>query len=147
MNEVSLFRLYVLRAMYLLLVVGIGTMILPLLLDAPESAEHFRGVTWCLLISIALLSLVGVRHPLRMLPILFFEFTWKAVWLLAVGVPLWRSGQLEGAYLETWYANLFGVAIVPLAIPWGWVWRTYVRAPGDRWRNAKRAEAVPAPSR
>jgi len=24
--------------------------------------------------------------------------------------------------------------IFPLVIPWGYVWRHYVKAPGDRWR-------------
>ena len=28
--------------------------------------------------------------------------------------------------------------LVPLALPWGYVFRHYVRAPGDRWR-ARRA--------
>ena len=45
----SIFRLYVLRVTYLLIVVGVGAMIWPLLLDAPETVDHFRGVTWCLL--------------------------------------------------------------------------------------------------
>ena len=73
MHEVSTFRLYVLRATYLLLVVGVGLMIWPLLLDAPEEVEHFRGVTWCLLSTVAALAIVGLRHPLRMLPLLMFS--------------------------------------------------------------------------
>jgi len=88
MNEVSVFRLYVLRATYLLLVVGVGTMIWPLLLDSPETAEHFRGVTWCLLSTVALLALLGLRYPLKMLPLLFFELTWKATWVIAIGLPV-----------------------------------------------------------
>ena len=44
MHDVSTFRLYILRATYLLIVVGLGLTIWPLLLDAPETAEHFRGV-------------------------------------------------------------------------------------------------------
>jgi hypothetical protein len=135
MHEVSTFRLYVLRAAYLLIVVGVGLMIWPLLLDAPETVEHFRGVTWCLLSTVAVLAVVGLRYPLRMLPLLLFELLWKATWLLTIGLPLRRSGPLVGAFGETWFANVMGVVVVSLAIPWGYVVRTYLRAPGDRWTS------------
>ena len=133
MNEISIFRLYVLRATYLLVAVGLGAMLWPLLLDAPETAEHFRGVTWCLLGTVGLLALLGLRYPLKMLPLLFFELVWKATWLVTIGLPLRSSGGLEGAFRETWFANVMGLVILSLAIPWGYVFREYVREPGDRW--------------
>jgi hypothetical protein len=135
-NDVSTFRLYVLRATYLLIVVGLGAMIWPLLLNAPEAAEHFRGVTWCLLSTVALLALLGLRYPLKMLPLLFFELVWKITWLVTIGLPLRGSGPLEGAFRETWVANVFGLVIFALAIPWGYVIRRYIREPGDRWRRS-----------
>jgi hypothetical protein len=137
MNEVSIFRLYILRATYLLIVVGLGAMIWPLLLDTPETAEHFRGVTWCLLGTVALLAVLGLRYPLKMLPLLFFEFVWKTTWLVTIGFQLRSSGQLEGAFRETWFANVMGLVIFSLAIPWGYVIRKYVREPGDRWTWSK----------
>lgn len=147
MHEVSLFRLYLLRATYLLMVVGLGTTIWPLLRGAPEAVEHFRGVTWCLLGTVALLALLGLRYPLKMLPLLLFELVWKVTWLVAIGLPLRGSGQLEGAFRETWSANLLGLVIFPLVIPWGYVIRTYVREPGDRWTRAKPSTAAPDPAR
>lgn len=137
MNEVSIIRLYVLRATYLLIVVGVGAMIWPLLLDAPETAEHFRGVTWCLLSTVAVLALLGLRYPLKMLPLLFFELLWKVTWLITIGVPLRIGGQLEGAFSDTWFANVMGLIIFSLAVPWGYVVRKYIRDPGDRWSSAR----------
>jgi hypothetical protein len=139
MNEVSIFRLYALRATYLLMMVGLGVTIWPLLLDAPEAAEHFRGVTWCLLGTVALLALLGLRYPLKMLPLLFFELVWKVTWLVTIGLQLRSSGQLEGVFRETWFANVLGLVIFPLVIPWGYVIREYVREPGDRWTRSKTA--------
>lgn len=133
MNEVSIFRLYLLRATYLLIVAGVGAMIWPLLLDAPEGVEHFRGVTWCLLSTVALLALLGVRYPLKMLPLLFFELVWKVTWLVTIGLPLRSAGQLDGAFRETWFANVMGLVIFSLAIPWGYAIRKFAREPGDRW--------------
>lgn len=137
MQEVSIVRLYVLRATYLLIVVGVGATIWPLLLDAPHTAEHFRGVTWCLLGTVALLALLGLRYPLKMLPLLMFELLWKTTWLLTIGLPLRSAGQLDGAFGETWFANVMGLVIFSLAIPWGYVISKYVREPGDRWSSSK----------
>lgn len=136
MTEVSIFRLYVLRATYLLIVAGVGLTIWPLLLDAPEKVDHFRGVTWCLLGTVALLACLGVRYPLKMLPLLIFELVWKVTWLLAIGLPLRSTGQLVGAFSETWFANLLGIVIFPLAIPWSYVVRKYIKEPGDPWSSS-----------
>jgi hypothetical protein len=68
-----------------------------------------------------------------MLPLLFVEFAWKTVWVLAMGIPLWQSGQMDANAWETMKACLMGV-LFPLVIPWGYVWRHYVKAPSDRWR-------------
>lgn len=137
MDEVSVVRLYVLRATYLLLVVGLGTTIWPLLLGSPEAAEHFRGVTWCLLSTVALLALLGLRYPLKLLPLLVFELIWKATWLITIGLPRQSTGQLEGAFRETWFATLMGLVIFALAIPWGYLVRRYIREPGDRWSSSR----------
>lgn len=141
MNEVSALRLYVLRAAYLLVVVGLGATIWPLLLGSPEAAEHFRGVTWCLLGTVGLLALLGLRYPLKMLPLLLFELIWKATWIVAIGLPKRGAGLLEGDFAETWFANLLGLIIFTLAIPWGYVVREYLRRPGDRWTWSNRESA------
>ena len=49
--------------------------------------------------------------------------------------PLLRviADALRGVETDLTEAPL-GRALVMLAVPWGHVWRTYVAAPGDRWR-------------
>lgn len=145
MTEVSILRLYVLRATYLLIAVGLGATIWPLLLGAPEDAEHFRGVTWCLLGTVGLLALLGLRYPLKMLPLLFFELIWKTTWLVAIGLELRSTGQLVGPFSETWFANLMGLVILPLAIPWGYVVRRFVRERGDPWSVSRSTPPLPHP--
>lgn len=140
MREVSTVRLYVLRATYLLLVVGLGLTIWPLLLASPERPEHMRGVVWSVLAAVSLLALLGIRYPLRMLPLLLFELVWKSIWVLAVGLPLWSSGQLGPGTAETMRDCLLGVVFLAV-IPWPYVLKHYVRAPSDAWRGAARVAA------
>jgi hypothetical protein len=130
-GEVSLVRLYVLRATYLLLIVGIGGMVGPEILNHPVTN---RGVIAALLGGVGLLALLGLRYPLQMLPLLMFEFTWKLIWVAAYGVPQWSEGQLTPVTSEDLVNTLVGVILMPLVIPWPYVWRHYVRAPAERWR-------------
>jgi len=127
---VSLLRLYVLRATYLLLVAGLGQMILP------ELAGHeplARGVVPSLLGAVWLLAIVGLRYPLQMLPLLMFELVWKAIWLFDYGLPQWYSGQAPATFTGDVQAIVAGVILMPIVIPWGYVYQHYIKAAGDRW--------------
>lgn len=130
-DEVSLRRLYILRAAYLLLIVGLGAMIVPGIVSHSLSE---RGVIAALLGAVWLLAFVGLLHPLRMLPLLLFEFVWKLIWVLAYGLPQWSAGRLTPVTADDLTNTLVGVVLMPLVIPWPYVWRHYVRAPGARWR-------------
>ena len=144
-REVSIVRLYLLRATYLLIAVGLGIQIWPLILrSAAVPPAHMQGVVRAVLIAVSLLALLGVRYPLRLLPLLLFEFTWKAVWVLAIGFPLWRAGRLDAATGDTWTRCLFSLALFAAVIPWGHVLRHYGRAPGDRWRDGPVPQAEAA---
>jgi hypothetical protein len=130
-GEVSLVRLYVLRATYLLLIVGLG------LANMPEIFAHApmsRGVIPSLLGAIWLLAFIGLRHPLEMLPLLIFEFAWKTTWFVAYGLPQWLAGRHPPTFADDLPAILLGVVIMPVVIPWTYVWSRYVRQPGARWR-------------
>ena len=131
--EATLPRLYMLRAMYLLMAVGLGLTIWPTILNHKPEWPLWNGVGCALLGAIGLLAWVGLRHPLKMLPLLFVELAWKAIWLLAVALPLWSAGQLDPRTAET-VRDCLLVILVPIVIPWPYVWRHYVRAPGERWR-------------
>ena len=129
-DEVSTIRLYVLRAAYLLWIVGLGAMVVPQILShAPLS----RGVIESLLGGLWVLAFLGLRYPLQMLPLLIFEFVWKAIWMIAYGLPQWAAGQGPRTFADDFFNIGFGVILMPLIIPWGYVWRHYVTRPGARW--------------
>jgi hypothetical protein len=143
MTEVSTFRLYLLRAGYLFIALGLAIFELPALLH-PENLSRLDAVVLSILAGFALLVALGIRYPLKMLPLLFFEFVWKFIWLLAFGLPLLLSGRLGPETTETLTGVLLGVVLVPLVTPWGYVLEHYVRAPGARWGKREATKEQPA---
>jgi hypothetical protein len=63
-----------------------------------------------------------------------FEFAWKSIWMVAYGLPQWLSGQLPPTFAEDFFNISLGVVLMPLVIPWGYVYRHYVKQAGARWR-------------
>ena len=134
MLDVSNFRLYLLRATYLLLVVGIGFDQWPGLIHHPDTWTLMRGVVCSLLAAVSLLAILGLRYPLQMLPLLLFELVWKSIWLIAFAIPLWSAHRIDANTGETVKACLMGIVILPLVIPWPYLIAHYVKKPSDRWK-------------
>jgi hypothetical protein len=85
-----MWRLHFLRAFALLFVVT-GFFSVPRMLF--ESNLTNRGMIAGFLSSLWVMSFFALRYPLKMLPIFLFEFAWKAIWLLAFGLPQWFTGM------------------------------------------------------
>ena len=131
--DVSLFQLYLLRVAYLILAVGLAFYVWPDIIHHGR-VPVWQGLTESLLAAIQLLAILGLRYPIKMLPLLFFEITWKAVWLAAFALPLWLThSYIDAAMAEKIQACLTVVIILPL-IPWRYVFATFASQPGDRWR-------------
>jgi hypothetical protein len=129
-SEVAPWRLYLLRGGYLLIAVGMGMQMVPAFLHH-KPWELMHGVVNAMLLALVLLSVLGLRYPLKMLPLLFWEMAWKSIWLLAVALPAWRTGAMDADTWETTFACLMSVIFV-IVVPWDYVWRHFVAARGDR---------------
>jgi hypothetical protein len=142
MNRISTWRLHLLRAGYLLLVVGLGSEVWPQIFDHPSTWMLPRGIVVSMLGALSALSLLGLRYPLQMLPLLFFEMVWKTIWLISMALPLWTAGRLDAGTAETAFECLLVVIFLPI-IPWDYVFQSYVKKAGDPWwrQSAPRAPA------
>lgn len=132
MNELSLLRLYALRAGYLLLVLGLGLTIWPGMIHHDRPWTLMGGVVHCMLAAMSALAILGLRYPLQMLPLLFFEVVWKAFWLIVVALPLWSSHQMDADTQETANECLL-VLVFLVVIPWPYVLANYITKRGERW--------------
>ncbi len=136
-REVSLPHLYALRAAYLLLVVGLGTSVWPAIIHHEPWAltlSPWRGIGTSLIAALPILAIFGLRYPLRLLPLLIYEVTWKTIWLVAVALPIWLShGPIDDELAATIQACLMVLPFY-LIIPWRYVVVNFVLQPGDRWK-------------
>lgn len=133
MTQVSPIRLWVMRAMYLIMAAGLGLTIWPLIVSHGSDLPRMTGVAFALLGTIGLLSVLGLRYPLQMIPLLFFELSWKMIWLVAFAGPRWLDGTLDDGMRSTVFDTSLGIVLV-FVIPWRHVWVNYVARPGDPWK-------------
>jgi hypothetical protein len=130
--ELSVRRINLMRVGYLLMAVGLAIVKWPLLPEA-RSLPLFEGVTLCLLTAMSLLALLGLWHPVKLLPVLLFESTWKLLWLGLVALPRAASDTLDEDMTKV-LSSCTLIVVILAVTPWSHVWRTYVRSTPDRWR-------------
>src|SRR4051794_11846308 len=128
----SLWRPYVLRACYGVLGFAEGSIQLGAFLHHPHWTQA-SAAAHSFLLALALLSIVGIRYPLRMLPLLVYELLWKMIWLCGVALPLWLANQVDADTREAFFEIAPVIILIPL-LPWGYIFSEYVKKPGDRWR-------------
>ena len=131
-GDVSLFRLYTLRACYLILSLGLGIYMWPAILRHSDGFAVAHGIQLALLGGLGATAILGIRYPVRMIPLLLFELTWKAVYLLAFALPLELHHQVTEAVAEDIFSVLMVVVLIPL-IPWRHVFSHFILDRGDRW--------------
>ena len=86
------------------------------------------GIAFSLYAAYALLMLLGVRFPVRMLPLLLLQISYKLIWLIAVGYTLWSSGHLNPDAIGTvkFFASIIVLDLV--VIPCPYVFEKYAKA-------------------
>ena len=140
---VPTFKIYLLRALYVLMAVFLG-------IDAWSHIVTFEGTwdpaaaaAWSVWASYSVLALLGVIHPLRMLPLVLLEIAYKLIWLVVVAFPLWSAGTLAGSAAEEMAYAFLWVVLPVIATPWRYVFETFVRR--ERRNDGSMSNAEPHP--
>ena len=67
--------------------VGRAVQTWPGIRNPPANIPHMGTVVGSGLGAVTLLAVLGIRYPLTMLPLLFFELVWNSKWVLRGGSP------------------------------------------------------------
>jgi hypothetical protein len=132
-GALPLWRLHAMRVGYAFMGIGLALVKWPQVINHAQSLPLFEGVEAVLLTAMSLLAFLGLRYPVRLLPILLFECLWKLIWLGVVALPAVAAGSVDDA-MSTVIVNCSLVVIVLAVVPWRYVWQHYAAAKGDRWR-------------
>jgi len=124
---VSTFRLYLLRLIYVGTFLFVGTNAWKEILTHSGPWDPLQGVAFSFWAAYSALMILGLRYPLKLLPLLLLQFFYKLVWLVVVAYPLWASSQLRGSSASG-LATIFVIAVVVdlVVIPWSYALRSYV---------------------
>jgi hypothetical protein len=128
------YRVNLMRVGYAVMALGLVALKWPIFIRGEAAAlPVYEGVVAALLTAMSLLAFLGLRYPVQLLPLLVFESAWKLLWLAAVAVPHLIAGDMS-AEMGRVLSSIAVVAVILAVTPWDYVWKRYVRAPGDPWR-------------
>lgn len=114
-----------LRVFYLLMAVFVATDAWNELLTHRGPWQPMSAIAYCVWATYPTLAVLGLFHPLRMLPIMLFTIGYKSLWFVFIAYPLWSAGALAGSSAEGITNAFLGLPLLMLVVPWGYVWRTY----------------------
>ena len=123
------FNIWMLRVFYFLMAAFVATDAWRTLLTHEGPWDHVRAVAWCVWATYPTLAVLGLIHPLRMLPIMFLTIGYKLLWLVFIALPLWRAGTLAGSPAEEMAKVFAWTPVLMAVVPWGYAYRTYVKWP------------------
>jgi hypothetical protein len=122
-------NIYLLRLLYVLMFFLLGKDVWTHILTHQGVWEPADAVAWCVWAAFATLAGLGILRPVKMLPIVLLEIFYKVLWLALVAYPLWSTGTLEGSSAEDITVKFLWVILPIVAVPWGYVFVTYVYTP------------------
>lgn len=117
---------------------GLGILFIPEIMKSifewPHGDPIVFGVTGSVYVSFGLLSILGLRFPLKFVPVLMLQLSYKVIWFIGVILPLLISGKFP-AY-AVFHVLIFASYIIGdlIAIPF-----PYLLSKSDT-----EAEAAPA---
>lgn len=124
-------NIYLLRLFYFLIGAFVASSAWEQIITYQGPWDRYRAMAICVWAAYGTLSVFGLIHPLKWLPIMIFMILYKSLWLIIVAYPLWRANELAGSPAEE-MTNLFiGVPVAIIAVPWKYVFENYIYTPKE----------------
>lgn len=124
---VSKFRMYLLRLFYALAILLLGIQVWTEIFTHKGAWQPLPAVAFSFWAAFSALAILGLIHPLKLIPLLLVQFSYKLIWLIIVAYPLWSANQLPDPSAQGLIkANSIGIILDLLIIPWPYVLKNYI---------------------
>ena len=138
MGDISKIRWRWLQFMYLYTIFGAGGFGLTILVAPERMKVLFQwpgdepialSIVASVYLALGILSVFGLRDPLKFVPVLLLQLCYKMVWFIGVVAPLLVTGRFPGYAVLT--AVIFATYVVGdlIAIPFSYVFASHRRPP------------------
>lgn len=128
LSEVKKIRWAWLKFMYITTVIvaggfGLGMLFAPGVFRFDKPCDPLTsGVVGSVFLAFALLSILGIRSPLKFVPVLLLQLTYKAIWVIGSVLPLLITGDnLSSAALINVGVFIFTIIGDLIAIPFSYI--------------------------
>lgn len=118
-------RTYLLQFIYLATAVSVGFQAWREILMPEGTWDPIYGVTYSVWAAYALLMLLGIRYPYKLLPLMVLQFLYKLIWVVGVYYPLYTSGKPAGE--ELFLSWRVAILVELIVIPWGHFYTSYIK--------------------
>lgn len=119
-------QLYLMRALYLLTFVSLAFDNWSTIFFPSEQLNTLDGVAISFWASYSLLMGLGVRYPLKMLPMLLLQLVYKSAWIIGVYLPAKSAGLLNSDIEAFFRICVIAIIIDLIIIPWRYTFNTYM---------------------
>ena len=125
-------RMNWLKGMYIYTIVGaggvgLGMIVIPKVIKSmfgiPGTEPVALGIVGSVYVALGILSIFGLRSPLKFVPVLLLELCYKSIWLIGVMLPLLITKQFPSYAIP--FAIIFATYIIGniIAIPFSHVFK------------------------
>lgn len=125
---VATWQINAMRFLFLLMAFVMGGFVWTQLLFESADWDVMRGLAKSMLAALALMSLLGVRYPLQMLPLMLYEIAWKTIWIVLIAGRAWMADKWTPD-IEGLFYDCIGIIIAYFIVPWRYVWARYFAQP------------------
>lgn len=134
MRQITTLDLVLLRFTYSFIAIGLALFVWPDFLLSNIHETDSQSVVQAFLGAMSLCAILGIAHPVKMLPALMLEFIWKVLWLVFYGLPGLARGNIDEFGKETMLGCAMGVALLLIALPWRYMLSNFFQSKPEAWR-------------
>ncbi len=125
--EPQKWRLHLMRGLFFLNFISLAFDNWAQVFFPDDLMDTLSGVAISFWAGFSLLNLVGIRFPLKMLPVLLLQLLYKSAWIISTYLPAKHAGALDIWLKEFYWVCVAGIVLNLLIIPWDYVYKTFVK--------------------